>query len=406
MQDWTEVEIRQSEPRSAVQPWLPTAGPLPPRIEAVLAEITQALAQPFTGLTTDGTLVPGLFVGSAGTTDTSPIREAAQAFLASLGPAEAASAQLPMDSEHWRTWFNIHPYVLRHGVMLGNLNDQQRRLALAVVAATLSVRGFEQARNIMALNGLIGTLSASPAEFGEWLYFVSVFGTPSAEEPWGWQIDGHHLNVNCLVLGDDIVVTPTFMGSEPCSVTSGPYAGISVLGAEEQRGLDLIRSLDARQRQQTILYPSILPGTLPAHLEHWIDGRMQAGAFKDNVVLAYQGIRGDELTEAQRLILLATMGVYLDWSRPDHGTVRAAQVSKHLDETWFSWFGGTQDGQPFYYRIHSPVVLVEFDHHPGVFFDLPEPNRHHIHTIVRTPNGGDYGADLLARHYAQSSHGA
>ena len=80
--------------------------------------------------------------------------------------------------------------------------------------------------------------------------------------------------------------------------------------------------------------------------------------------------------------------------------MRAADVDAQLDETWFAWFGGTGDEDPFYYRIHSPVVLVEFDHHPGVVFDNREPSHHHIHTIVRTPNGGDYGADLLARHHA------
>ena len=37
------------------------------------------------------------------------------------------------------------------------------------------------------------------------------------------------------------------------------------------------------------------------------------------------------------------------------------EVDAHLDETWFSWFGGTGDEDPFYYRIHSPVVLIEFD---------------------------------------------
>jgi hypothetical protein len=88
---------------------------------------------------------------------------------------------------------------------------------------------------------------------------------------------------------------------------------------------------------------------------------------------------------------LTTLGVHLGWARPDHAAVRAEQVADHLDETWFSWLGGTTGDEPFYYRIHSPVVLVEFDQHGGVVFDNPEPSRHHIHTIIRTPNGGDYG---------------
>jgi len=27
------------------------------------------------------------------------------------------------------------------------------------------------------------------------------------------------------------------------------------------------------------------------------------------------------------------------------------------------------------------------------------PTRQHIHTVVRTPNGNDYGKDLLRQHY-------
>ena len=64
----------------------------------------------------------------------------------------------------------------------------------------------------------------------------------------------------------------------------------------------------------------------------------------------------------------------------------------------------SQRSVPFYYRIHSPVVLVEFDQHAGVIFDNAEPSSHHIHTIIRTPNGGDYGLDLLAQHHAGVDH--
>jgi hypothetical protein len=292
----------------------------------------------------------------------------------------------------------------RHGVMLEDLPMAQRELGLDMLRATLSARGFAQARNIMRLNEVLAQASGSNDEFGEWPYFISIFGTPSADEPWGWQFDGHHLNVNCFVFGDEIVLTPTFMGSEPCKVTSGPFAGIEVFAPEQQVGIDLIRSFDAVQRKTATIYESIMPGTLPKHLEHWINGRMQAGAFADNIVLPYQGLRADSLTDGQRRLLRNAMGTYLGWTRDDHAAVRVAEVDAHLDETWFSWYGGTGDEDPFYYRIHSPVVLIEFDHHPGVVFDNEEPSHHHIHTILRTPNGGDYGVDLLARHHAEFDH--
>jgi hypothetical protein len=91
----------------------------------------------------------------------------------------------------------------------------------------------------MRLNQLLVDLSDRPDEFGEWPYFVSIFGDPTRSEPWAWQVDGHHLCLNCTVIGDQMVLTPTFMGSEPCHVYAGPFAGTTVFAAEERAGLDL-----------------------------------------------------------------------------------------------------------------------------------------------------------------------
>ena len=66
--------------------------------------------------------------------------------------------------------------------------------------------------------------------------------------------------------------------------------------------------------------------------------------------------------------------------------------------------GDTRPGGVFYYRIHSPVVLIEFDHQPGIVYANNEPTRDHIHTVVRTPNGNDYGKDLLRQHYVLHPH--
>ena len=131
---------------------------------------------------------------------------------------------------------------------------------------------------------------------------------------------------------------------------------------------------------------------------------MQAGAFHDNAVLPYQGVAGSAMSDGQRRVLLALAGSYVGWNADRHAEVRLSEVAAHLDETWFSWYGGYDDESPFYYRVHSPVILIEFDHHPGVVFDNEVPTRHHVHTLVRTPNGGDYGTDLLRQHYERFDH--
>lgn len=403
MRDWTEFGLRPLPVMSA-RSRVVDVPPIQGVIDDLVAHCNGELAVPVHGITTDGHVVPGLFGARRGFVDAAPLRDAALAFLSALAPEVRAMAMFPLDASERRSWFNVHMNFFRHGVMLEDLPTEQRELGLDLLRATLSSRGFAQARDIMRLNEVLAQASGSHDEFGEWPYFISIFGTPSPDEPWGWQYDGHHIAVNCLVLGDELVLTPTFMGSEPCKVTSGPFAGIEVFAPEQQVGLDLIRSLDPKQHETAVLYPSIMPGTLPKHLEHWIDGRMQAGAFKDNLVLPYQGLRADALSDGQRRLLRNAVGTYLGWGRDDHAAVRAAEVDAHLDETWFSWFGGTGDEDPFYYRIHSPVVLIEFDHHPGVVFDNEEPTHHHIHTILRTPNNGDYGYDLLAQHHAEFDH--
>ncbi|MEM9493595.1 MAG: DUF3500 domain-containing protein, partial [Myxococcota bacterium] len=248
--------------------------------------------------------------------------------------------------------------------------------------------------------------TGSPDEYGVWPYFISIFGDPSPDAPWGWQIDGHHLNLNCVVLGDQVVLAPAFMGSEPCTLTTGPLAGTSVLGDEGEAGLAMMRALDSAQARTATLRSSILPDDLPLDMQHPFDGRMVGGAFHDNARVDYAGLCARDLGDAQRRLLMSLIGVYVGWTDDGHAGVKIGEVEKHLDETWFSWMGphGAGGAGPYYYRVHSPVVLIEYDQHPGIVFDNLEPSHHHVHTIVRAPNGGDYGVDLIRQHHERYDH--
>ncbi len=145
----------------------------------------------------------------------------------------------PVDSDNWRRWCNVHIYLMRHGLLLEDLDQRQRAAALDLLRASLSARGFDDVRTVMRFNEVLADITDSRDEYGEWAYFLSVFGTPSDDEPWGWQLDGHHLNLHCFVLGDQVVLTPAFLGTEPCHVSSGPHAGLRAFDAEdEQRARD------------------------------------------------------------------------------------------------------------------------------------------------------------------------
>lgn len=360
--------------------------------------------EPFTGITTDGNVRPGLFPLARTGVSTEPIRRAALDFLDVLDVSQREQVMFDINSDAWRSWWNIHPFLMRHGLMLELLSEQQREAALRLVQSTLSATGFQTARDIMRLNHTIGEITGSWTEYGEWVYFVSLFGEPSEQEPWGWQIDGHHLIVNCFVIGDQVIITPVFMGSEPVVAETGIYAGTSVLQIEQNQGLELINSFRAEQRAKAILYDSIQSTVLPPERGIGSDGRVQTAAFRDNMQIPYEGIRADELSTGQREELLRLAELYTGRLRDDHARLWLDTVRKHIDETHFMWMGGTGAEDVFYYRIHSPVILIEFDHQPGIAFDTPEPTRVHIHTVVRTPNGNDYGRDYLRQHHARFEH--
>ena len=38
---------------------------------------------------------------------------------------------------------------------------------------------------------------------------------------------------------------------------------------------------------------------------------------------------------------------------------------------------------------------MELDHHTGVFLNNDTPAPFHMHTVLRTPNGNDYGRELV-----------
>jgi hypothetical protein len=268
------------------------------------------------------------------------------------------------------------------------MTDAQQGAAFGLLRAGLSPAGFEKARAIMRLNGHLADLTGKPEEYGEHRYWFTVMGTPTAEAPWGWQLDGHHLNINYFVLGDQVVMTPTFMGSEPVTARSGPYAGTTVFQDEERLGLALVQSLTVEQRALAVLAQPKRRGDALAQ------------AFRDNLVLPYAGVPASLLAAGQREILLELIATYVGNLRPGHAGVKMAEVREHLDQTHFAWIGDVGPDAVFYYRVHSPVILIEFDHQGPIALpgDRNVPTRAHVHTVVRTPNGNDYGQDLLRQH--------
>jgi len=291
---------------------------------------------------------------------------------------------------------NQHFYM-RQGVSFKEMSEAQREAAFGLMRASLSARGLQLTRDIMHLNETLAELTDDHEFLGEWLYFITIMGKPSATEPWGWQLDGHHAIINYFVLGDQVVMTPYFAGSEPVIATSGKYKGTAVLQVEQNHGLMFVQGLNDVQRKKAILNFSKA------------GNNNLTEAFKDNILLDFAGIRASELSALQHQQILEVADLYIGNMDDGHAKVKMEEVKRHLDATYFAWIGGTDANSVFYYRIHSPVVLIEFDHQQPANLrrfaaDPKQPTRQHIHVVVRTPNGNDYGKDLLRQHYLTHPH--
>ena len=353
-------------------------------------EQKRSLDAPFTGVTTNGQVMPGLFTIRQTGVSTSPVRVAAQALLNGLSAAQRGKASFSIDDREWRVWINT-PAPARQGVSFEEMSEAQRDLAFGLLRASLSAKGLKQTEDIMKLNETFLEISNRPV-FGQWKYWVTVMGTPSDTEPWGWQLDGHHCIINYFVLGDQVVMTPTFMGSEPVRAEAGKFKGTVVLQEEQNRGSRLLSTLSAAQRAKAVLGAEKT------------GANSLAAAYKDNLVLDYAGIRATELDGPQREQLVDLVGEYVSNMPAGHARLRMEEVRRHLPDTYFAWIGSTDAGGVFYYRVHSPAVLIEFDHQSSVATGDKGPSRNHIHTVIRTPNGNDYGKDLLRQHYARHPH--
>jgi Protein of unknown function (DUF3500) len=342
---------------------------------------------PFKGITSDGIVMPGLCSIQKTGLSTESIREAATDFLGSLTPAQRAKTLFPVDTIEWRKWSNIHPTLMRHGTPLFEMSEAQLDRAFALLRESLSKGGFEEALDIMHLNETVREMTGRLDEYGEDLYWLSIMGEPSASAPWGWQWDGHHLIINYFVLGGQVVMTPSFLGAEPVRATSGSYSGTRVFKADEDRGLAMIRALSDTQRGKAIIAAET-------------SGEDFTTAFRDNLELHYSGIRYDELSNPQHDRLIGLLDYHVGRGRAEHALLKMEEVKRHLKDTYFCWMGGMEDDSTFYYRVQSPVIIVEFDHQRGIAFrEHTKPYKDHIHVIIRTPNGNDYGKDLLRQHY-------
>ena len=358
---------------------------------------------------------------------------AARHLLALLEPEQRARVLRPLVDDEERRHWNYAP-MKREGLPLLAMTPGQQQAANRLAASGLSRSGYVTAAVIMALENILDAAEAwSGGRLGvevgseRWrdpqLYFVTIFGEPD-DAIWGWRFEGHHVSIHYTIEGDSIVApNPTFLGANPAEAPFGGAGRLRPLAAEEDLARELLLALDESQRSVALISTAAPPdivqsnrarveeGALPIPTRRLMglpsdpewDERSRAERAglgfgpEQEAAVRYSstpgGLGAHDLRDPQREMLEMLVALYVD-RLPDElaESQREALAAGALAGMHFAWAGGSQPGEPHYYRLQGPRFLVEYD--------CTQNGANHIHAVWRDPEG-DFGEDLLARHYGE-----
>lgn len=322
--------------------------------------------------------------------------EAAITFVAKLDDKLRGSALFSLDSDERATWSNL-PIVMvePRGLLIRDMNDEQRKATHALLRASMSSQGYAKVAGVMWLDDVLRDIeqrsidNESEAAKDPYRmaivdsrssgnYAVAIFGDPG-DGDWGWKLTGHHIAVNFTVSGNRVGFTPIFLGSSPMAIESGRYAGRMVLSHEGQRGVDLMQSLSKAQQQTALIHPEVARGVFE-------------GPGRRASLANFEGLAADELSGHQLQLLRLLIREYLENVDYDAAAAQLELIEQvGWGELWFSWRGSADIAEKFYYRVHGPRLLIEYN----------RQNENHVHSIMRDP-ANDYGEDWLEQHYKEN----
>lgn len=320
--------------------------------------------------------------------------ETARRFLHALSPEQLAKAKFAFEDNE-RNFFHYipsddFPKTLkrpRAGLALIEMSPHQKHLAAALLSAGLSQTGYIKATTIMSLEEVLRVIEGDSGERrNPEKYHFSIFGEPSMKGVWGYRIEGHHVSLHFTVIDGVATGNPTFFGSNPAEVRTGPLKGLRVLANEEDKARALLDSLTADQKKLAIVDPTAYRDILTAA------SRMAA------IDGAPSGLHASKMNTGQRRMLEALIAEYIDNLPAELAEQRRARLRAARGEIWFAWAGVEPRGGPHYYRVQTPTFLIEYDN--------TQNRANHIHSVWRDFKG-DWGEDLLKKHYETSpdTHG-
>jgi len=309
---------------------------------------------------------------------------AARTLLGALDNAQRAKIGFAFDSEERFNWHYI-PRT-RKGLPLAEMTPAQRDAAFALLKTGLSTSGFTRAESIRSLELVLRAMEKRESRDPE-QYFFSIFGTPG-DKSWGWRYEGHHLSQNwTIATGKAVSTSPAFFGSNPAVVMDGPAKGTRALAAEADLGWEMLNGLEGPSRAK-----AIVAGAAPTEI---ITANSRKAAM-----LEAAGLSAREMSDKERGLLMRLIEVHASAQQADLAAARLSAIkAAGFENVRFVWIGATKNepGAAHYYRIQGPTFLIEYDN--------TQNNANHQHIVWRDFNG-DFGDDILVKHYATDSEHA
>lgn len=382
----------------------------PPWLHALYMHWLRLYQEPFKGVTVDGrqsamcneistyaisgVVRDSLFTLQDEGVPIDTIAETARKVLSKCNDEQRAKVCYHIDSPEWRTWSNPEFLLSDKGLRLEDLPEDLRNAILKVLEVSLSPEGYEKALSAIRINHFLGELVQTERVMNMHSYNFALFGNPSTTRPWGFTFYGHHLCLNIFFYKRQMIISPWFTGAEPNEIDKGPWVGTTIMRREEAAGLELMQSLSPELQKKAQIYKLMKDPAMPPGRWNRDDQRHLCGAYRDNRIVPNEGITMSEMGATQKELVAKILDEFLLYLPAKARAIRKRYILRFESETYFCWIGGFTNDDPFYYRIQNPVVVIEFDHHSGVFLTNQEPKKFHIHTCFRTPNAGDYGMAL------------
>lgn len=299
--------------------------------------------------------------------------DAADAFLASLDDAGRAKAQRKLSPEGRREWTNLPARPDADGIRMADLSEKQIKAACDMMAALFSKQGYLKMRNIMLADDQLLRNGRPRSGFGTENFAIVIFGKPTADKAWGFQLDGHHVGVNVAIQGEKLSMSPSFIGTQPeafkiATTAFRPFAG------ETDDAYKLLNSLNEQQKSKAVIGNK--------------RGRINYGPGADGKPPRAMGVSCATFNAEQRKALIFLLGQWVNDLPPRQAKARMAKLEKEIDKMSFAWSGPTAPKSDISYYVMGPSVILEY-----ACQDLGGNPLAHLHSMYRDPTN-EYGGQM------------